>query len=283
MAARPLGSLSHAEPARRHARLRGPHHPQRAARYAFGFRAGFLNGSWNNYGQLPQIVVDSRYGFTIGNPSRFGQGSYPDEQLYHGQEMLDWVHNKLLVKAGFELDHNADATSMLRNQTGTYVYSNVQNFISDALAFLKYGFADALDKDNPHNCGATTSEWGSQPCYSYYSQTMGPANWHLSTNDWAGYATAQWQPSKFAVFSAGLRWEREQLPPPIAALANPDLPQAGKMPDLGNNWGPRISLAIGNAGATGRCCASATACTTAARKTPPSRPRSPKPARSKAT
>ena len=211
------------------------------------FEKGFLNGGWNNYGQLPQIVVDSRYGFTIGNPSRFGQGSYPDEKLYHAQEMLDWVHNKLLVKAGFELDHNADATSMLRNQTGTYVYSKVQNFIADALVFEKFGFADVLDPTNPHNCGATDTTFGSQPCYSYYSQTMGPANWHLSTNDWAGYATAQWQPNKIAVFSAGLRWEREQMPPPIAALANSDLPQAGQMPDLGNNWGPRISLAIGNA------------------------------------
>ena len=34
--------------------------------------------------------------------------------------MLDWVHGDLLVKAGFELDHNADVTSLLRNQTGTY-------------------------------------------------------------------------------------------------------------------------------------------------------------------
>ncbi len=99
----------------------------------------------------------------------------------------------------------------------------MQNFISDALVFEKYGFADALDARNPHNCGASTTSLGSQPCYSSYSQTMGPTNWQLSTNDWAGYATAQWQASKFAVFSAGLRWELEQLPPPIAALANPAL------------------------------------------------------------
>ena len=33
--------------------------------------------------------------------------------------------------------HNADATSLLRNQTGTYTYSNVENFTSDALAFEK--------------------------------------------------------------------------------------------------------------------------------------------------
>ncbi len=35
----------------------------------------------NTWGQLPQINVDSRYGFTIGNPSRFGQGNYPDERF----------------------------------------------------------------------------------------------------------------------------------------------------------------------------------------------------------
>ena len=34
------------------------------------------------------------------------------------------------------------------------------------------------------------------------------------------------QPEKLAVFSIGLRWEREQMPPPLATLANPDLPQA---------------------------------------------------------
>jgi hypothetical protein len=199
----------------------------------------------NSYGQLPQIVVDSRYGFTIGNPSRFGQGSYPDEKLYHAQEMLDWVHNKVLIKAGFELDHNNDATSFLRNETGTYTYSKVQNFISDALVFEKFGIGDALDATNPHNCGASNTSFGSQPCYSSYSQMMGPTNWHLSTNDWAGYATAQWQAAKFAVFSAGLRWELEQMPPPIAALANSELPLTEKLPSLGSNWGPRLSVAVG--------------------------------------
>ena len=217
------------------------------------FEKTFLS---NFYGQLPQIVVDSRYGFTIGNPARFGQGSYPDEKLYHAQQMLDWVHNRLLVKAGFELDHNADATSLLRNQTGTYHYSNVANFISDALVFEKYGFADALNPANPHNCDATGHPWyasngqlmglGAMPCYSFFSQMMGPSNWHLSTNDWAGYATAQWQAGKFAVFSAGLRWEREQLPPPLANLDNPQLPFTEKLPSLGNNWAPRVSLALGS-------------------------------------
>ncbi len=215
----------------------------------------------NAYGQLPEIVVDNRYGFTIGNPSRFGQGSYPDERLYQAQESVDWVRGSLLVKAGFDLSHNFDATSLLRNQTGTYTYSNVENFVSDALVFANYGiaalnFIPSSPENSWHNCDNTGTVWqdstgqleggGYLPCYSYYSQTLGPANWNLSTNDWAGFTTMQWQPRKLLVVSGGLRWEREQLPPPIAALNNPELPLTEKLPGLGNDWGPRISVALGN-------------------------------------
>ena len=219
------------------------------------FEQTFLSPSV--WGQLPQIVVDSRYGFTIGNPSRFGQGSYPDERVYQAHVTLDWVRGSLLVKAGFDLSHNSDATSLLRNQTGTYSYSSVENFASDALAFANFGISGQLNPYNQHNCDQTGKVWrdatgqlrglGYLPCYSYYSQMIGPTDWHLSTNDWAGFATAQWNPKKLFVLSAGLRWEREQLPPPIAKLVNPELPLTEKLPSLGNNWGPRVSMAVGSA------------------------------------
>ncbi|MGA2887992.1 MAG: carboxypeptidase-like regulatory domain-containing protein [Terracidiphilus sp.] len=218
------------------------------------FEQSFLSG--NVWGQLPQIVVDSRYGFTIGNPSRFGTGSYPDEQMYQGQESVDWVHGNLMVKAGFEANYNDDATSLLRNRTGTYHYANVENFVSDALVFGAFGLTDALDPDNQHNCDQTGKVWrdssgglrglGNLPCYSYYSQTMGPTDWRMSTNDWAGYATAQWQVGRLLVVSAGLRWDRETLPPTLTALQNPNLTLTEKLPSLGNNLGPRISLAVGS-------------------------------------
>jgi hypothetical protein len=191
-------------------------------------------------------MVDSRYGFTIGNPSRFGQGSYPDEKLYHAQEMVDWVHNGLLIKAGVEVDHNADATSLLQNETGTYSYSKVQNFISDALVFEKFGLANLFNDQNPHNCNPAQNSLGALPCYSHYSQMLGPTDWHLSTSDFAGFATAQWEPAKLVVLSLGLRWEREKMPPPIANVNNFQLPLTQELPDLGNSWGPRVSIAIGN-------------------------------------
>ena len=209
------------------------------------FEQAFLSQSV--WGQLPQIIVDNRYGFTIGNPSRFGQGSYPDERLYQEQESMDWVRRGLLAKAGLSLSHNADATSLLRNQTGTYSYANLVNFASDALVFLDPTLrSDPLDPRHQHNCDQTGNNLGPLPCYSYYSQTIGPTGWHLSTNDWAGYVTAQWQADKWLTLSAGLRWEREQMPPPIASLTNPELPLTATLPSLGNNWGPRLSLAMGS-------------------------------------
>jgi hypothetical protein len=218
------------------------------------FEQGFLGP--NLWGQLPQMVVDSRYGFTIGNPARFGRGSYPDERLFEAQESLDWVHGSLLVKAGGELMHNGDATSLLRNETGTYHYANVENFASDALVFAAFGATDVLNPKNQHNCDQTGKAWtdatgtlrglGSLPCYAYFSQTMGPTEWNLSTNDWAGFATAQWQPRKLVVLSAGLRWEMEQTPPALPGLTNTELGQAGKMPRLGSDWGPRVSMAVGS-------------------------------------
>ena len=210
----------------------------------------------NVWGQLPQMVVDSRYGFTIGNPSRFGPGSDPDERVYQGQEMANWVHGNLLVKAGGEFRHSADATSLLRNETGAYSYASVENFASDALVFAQYGLTGELNPYDQHDCDQTGKVWrdssgglrglGDLPCYAYYSQTLGPTNWNLSTNDYAGFVSTQWQPRKLLVVSGGLRWEREQLPPPLAELDNPELPLTERLPKLGNDWGPRVSVALGN-------------------------------------
>ncbi len=207
----------------------------------------------SNWAQLPQIVVDGGYGFTIGNPSHFGPGSYPDEHLYQVRQQFDWTHRALLLKAGVDVSRSADATSHLENQTGTYYYENAENFASDALAFESFGIGGQLNPYDQHNCDQTGRVWrdstgtlhglGYLPCYAWYSQTMGPADWHVETNDWAGYLTSQWHAAKQLVLAAGLRWELEQMPPPIAAVDNPDLPLTQHLPGLGSQWGPRASLA----------------------------------------
>ncbi len=216
------------------------------------FEQSFNINSWN---RLPQIIIDSRYGFTMGNPSQFGPGSFPIESNIDVRQQMDWARGQFQLRAGFEFRHGTDSNSLLRNQAGTYHYASIENFISDALSFSYFGLNGQLNPYDLHNCDQTGTVWrdtkgqlhglGYLPCYSSYSQTIGPSDWWLSTNDWAGYVAASWQPARHLTAAASLRWQREQLPPPITALDNPTLPLTERTPALGNEWAPRFSLAWG--------------------------------------
>ena len=228
---------------RRHVQSETPQEPS-------AFETPLIANAW---GKLPEIIADSKYGFILGKPARLGNSKYPDERIFDFQDTLSWVRGAHLVKAGSSFDHVSDAVDTLVNQTGTYSYADVLNFFSDTASFEKYGFTGV---DNPntdqHNCDATgqvhtasgaLSGLGYLPCYAWYSQRIGPSNWHLSTNDLAAFATEQWQPLHNLTLSAGLRLETEQLPPPIANVENPDLPNTEKLPGMTLNWGPRVGLA----------------------------------------
>jgi len=215
------------------------------------FESPLLANAW---GQLPEIVADSKYGFVLGKPASLGKSSFPDERNFAAQDTLSWVHGAHLVKIGASFDHISDSVGTLVNQTGTYSYPNVLNFISDAASFLQYGFNGVGNPTAPdHNCdttgrvhstGGNLAGLGDLPCYSWYSQRIGPSNWKLSTNQLAAFATEQFQPSRKLTLSAGLRVEAEQLPPPIASVDNPALPATEKLPPTILNWGPRFGLAF---------------------------------------
>ena len=210
----------------------------------------------NSWGQLPEIVADSKYGFVLGKPAWLGKSRYPDERSLVAQDTVSWVHGAHLVKVGGSFGHLSDAVHTLVNQTGTYSYADVLNFISDQNSFLKYGFAgEGSANSTEHNCDATGRVYvkggsedhlgglGFLPCYAWYTQRIGPADWHLSTNSIAAFATEQWQPWRRLTISAGVRLETEQLPPAIALANNPELPATQKLPAASLNWGPRVGLA----------------------------------------
>ncbi len=210
----------------------------------------------NSWGRLPQITTDSKYGFVLGKPARLGTSSSaknPDESIFYTQDSLSWVRGAHLIRGGASFAHVADSVNTLANQTGTYSYADVLNFLSDEASFLQFGLNGV---DNPfaaqHNCNATgrvTSQGGNLsglgylPCYAWYSQRIGPSNWHLSNNDLATFLTEQWQPRANLTFSVSLRAEVQQLPSPISSVANPHLPGFGKLPNSSANWGPRFGIA----------------------------------------
>ncbi len=214
------------------------------------FEAPLIANAW---GQLPEIVVDSKYGLILGKPSRLGGSKYPDERIFSAEETLSWVHGMHLIKAGASFDHASDAVNTLTNQTGTYSYVDVLNFLSDNASFRQFGFADINNPNSSqHNCDATgkvhstegvLTGLGPLPCYAWFSQRVGPQNWHLSTNQLAAFATEQLQPARTLTLSAGVRVEAEQLPPTMANVANQDLPGTEKLPPTTLIWGPRVGLA----------------------------------------
>jgi hypothetical protein len=215
------------------------------------FEAPLLANGW---GQLPEMIADSTDGFILGKPARLGSSHYPDERNFLAQETLSWAHGANVVKFGGSLGHIYDAVGVLNNQTGTYSYATVFNFVSDTESFTNFGLSTP---GNPsavqHYCDATGKVYrvsdgtlggrGNLPCYAWYSQEIGPTNWNLSTNDIAGFVTEQWQAAHNLTISVGLRVEAEQLPAPIALVDNSDLPATEKLPATTLNWGPRVSMA----------------------------------------
>jgi hypothetical protein len=203
--------------------------------------------------QLPEIIADSKYGLVLGTPARLTSSRYPFESLLSAQESLSWVHRAHLIRAGLSFDHAADSTHSLLNQAGTYSYADVLNFLSDRASFIAYGFNAINNPTIPqHNCDPTGRVHatdgvilglGPYPCYAWFTQTIGPANWHVSTNNLAAFVTEQWQPAHNFTLSAGLRVESEQLPPPNAFVDNPTLPQTESIPKPGLAWAPRLGLA----------------------------------------
>jgi hypothetical protein len=211
----------------------------------------------DDFNQLPEIIADSKYGFILGKPARLGatgKGRYPDERVFAAQEMLSWVRGAHLIKVGGFFDHTSDSVNTLINQTGTYSYADVLNLLSDVSAYEKYGIGATGDPyAAQHNCDATGrvstlsdgtyTGLGYLSCYAWYSQRIGPSNWHLSTNDLAAYVSDQWQPLHNLTVSAGVRFEMQQLPGPISTFENPDLPDTEKFPGSLENWGPRFGVA----------------------------------------
>ncbi len=195
-------------------------------------------------GRLPEMMADSRYGFVLGSPARLVGSRYPDEQTFLGIDTLSWVHGEHLIKVGLSFDHIADTTNGIYNQNGVYDYATLLNFISDVASYQKYGLAGV---DNPyqpqHNCDPTGKSLGYLPCYTWFKQQLGPSTWSLSTNDLAAFFTDQWQPVPSLTLSLGGRMEAEQLPPPIASVANTALPQTATLPPIEYNWEPRFGLA----------------------------------------
>jgi hypothetical protein len=184
----------------------------------------------NQWGQPPQIsIASTTNGFIFGKPAYLDRVAYPDERRNQLIDTVTWVHGKHVTKLGYDYNHVNDYSNTLRNHTGTYNYTNVLNFTSDLIS--------------PNHCDTAGTGLGNLPCYTWFSQSLGPTTFEFSSADYAGFVSDEWKVTRALTLSLGLRYEYEELPNPQKTMVNPDFPQTAALPDDGNNIGPRFGFA----------------------------------------
>jgi hypothetical protein len=183
----------------------------------------------NFYGLPPQVSIDRSAGFTFGTRTTVDKPEYPAETRQQLMEAMTWIHGKQAMRVGYDYNHVVDAVAGLNNQTGSYSYASLLDFVSDLLA--------------PGRCNGTTTGTGRYPCYSQFRQTVGLPNWSFQTADYAAYWIDEWKPVPRLSLTAGIRYEYEQLPDTNTTLINADIPQTGHLPHNKADFGPRAGIA----------------------------------------
>jgi hypothetical protein len=186
--------------------------------------------SHNTFGRSPEItLIGSGSGLRIGKPPTLDRAALPDEHRTQAASTFSYVRGNHIFKLGYDFNHVLDGINSIYNGNGSYDYSSLLDFASDALA--------------PSRCDANGSSVGTSPCYNYYTQQLGPQVFSFDTNDYAVFLSDDWKVKHRLTLSYGLRYEYEQLPPQNKLLPNPALPQTHFIPSDRNNYGPRIGAA----------------------------------------
>jgi hypothetical protein len=186
--------------------------------------------SQNAYGRSPQItLVSSGTGLRIGKPATLDRAAMPDEHRTQVASTFSYVRGSHIYKLGYDFNHVLDGINSIYDGNGTYSYSSLLNFASDALA--------------PSRCDAAGSGLGNSPCFSYYTQLLGPQAFSFDTNDYAAFVSDAWKLGHRMTLSYGVRYEYEQLPPQNRLLPNAAIPQTRSLPQDRNNYGPRVGVA----------------------------------------
>ena len=184
----------------------------------------------NAQGFSPQIsIASSSYGFTFGKPSFLNRAAYPDELRSQFVDAVSWVHRKHSWKVGYDFSHVIENTNNLYNGTGSYVYKNVVDFVSDVYA--------------PSRCDSADAGVGRLPCYDYATQALGPSIFRFTSNDYAAYLQDEWKVLHNLTLSLGLREEYQQLPNTNPSLVNVAIPETRVLPHVRQNIAPRVGFA----------------------------------------
>jgi hypothetical protein len=187
-------------------------------------------------GFSPQVALTN--GITFGKSTGLDRRALPDERRLQFADTLTYTVGNQTIKWGTDINHVREVYDELFTEAGSYVYSNINDFIVDYTNFTTNGSLRSANKQ----CATSTRLAGR--CYtSNYQQGFGPPRFVFATNDYAFFFQDDIHATPRLTLNLGLRYEYEQLPQPFASLVNPLLPQTANRPSDKNNFGPRLGFA----------------------------------------
>lgn len=191
-------------------------------------------------GFSPQIALTN--GITFGKATSLDRIALPDERRFQFADTLTFTNGSHTLKFGADINHVRDIDDNLFTGSGSYTYSNINDFIVDYVNFTSNGALRTAGVI----CATAASPIGNTRlagrCYtSNYQQGFGQPRFEETTTDYAFFVQDDWRAMPRLTLNLGLRWEYEKFPTPF--LVNPALPQTANRPSDKNNFGPRLGFA----------------------------------------
>ncbi len=200
-------------------------------------------------GSAPSVNL-SPNGLEFGKPTFLERAKFPDESRQQFTDNVTVSVGANTLKFGVDINRVNEDLANLRNESGSYSYNNINDFIIDYVNWKTPLAATAVcATSTPPNPPRLRGK-----CYTgQFFQGFGPLGAEFTTKDYNFFVQYDWKFLPRVTFNLGVRYEYQQLPEP--QLANADtsvIPNVGRtlneatsfMPSDKNNFGPRVGFAV---------------------------------------
>jgi len=194
--------------------------------------------------RTPSVALTN--GISFGTTANFERVKFPFEDRIQIADSLTWTAGRHTVKFGGDFNKVTDDIQNLRFETGSYIYSTINDFIIDYVNW------QSPIAGNP-TCVTTVANRAGR-CYNgTYLQGVGIPGLKFDTKEYNFFVQDDFRMSPRVTVNLGLRYEYQQLPNAVlpnasTAIIPNDLrtinEATSKLPSDTDNFGPRLGLAI---------------------------------------
>ena len=194
--------------------------------------------------RTPSVALSN--GISFGTTANFERVKFPFEDRIQIADALTWTKGRHTIKFGGDFNHVTDDIENLRSQTGSYIYSTINDFIIDYVNWQ-------TPLPAATNCYNTVANRVGR-CYNgTYLQGVGVPGLKFSTSEYNFFFQDDFRVSSRVTLNLGLRYEYQKLPSAVlpnasTAVIPNDLrtlnEATSKLPSDKDNFGPRVGVAI---------------------------------------